>query len=169
MSRHQNAGQNDNLITANKSFENVAKFTWLGTRVTILNCIHEEIQSRLNSGNACYHTDQKIFVFPVVLYGCETWSLTVREEQRLKTFEYRVLRRIFGPKREEVVGGWKRMHSEEVHSLYDSSYIVWVIKSSRIRWTGYVARMGAMRMYKIFWLENLKGGDHLEDLSVDGG
>ena len=74
----------------------------------------------------------------VVLYGCETWSLTLREECRLRVFENRILRRIFGPKRDEN-GEWRRFHNEELHSLYRSPNIVRVIKSRRLRWAGYVA------------------------------
>jgi hypothetical protein len=99
----------------------VAKFKYLGTALTDQNCNQEEIKSRLNSGNACYHSVQSLLssrllsrnvkvkiykniILPVVLYGCETWSLTLREELRLRVFENRVLRRIFGPKRDEVKG-----------------------------------------------------------------
>jgi hypothetical protein len=81
----------------------------------------------------------------VVLYGCETWSLTLREEHRLRVFENRVLRRIFGPKRNEVTGGWRKMHDEELHGLYSSPSIVKVIKARKMRWAGYVARMGEVR------------------------
>jgi len=84
-------------------------------------------------------------IFLVVLYGCETWSLTSREEQRLRVFENRVLRKIFGPKRDEVTGGWRELHNEEFNDLYSSSSIVQVIKSRRIRWAGNVARMGERR------------------------
>ena len=77
---------------------------------------------------------------PVVLYGCETWSLTLREECRLRVFENRILRRIFGPKRDEN-GEWRRIHNEELHRLYRSPNIVRVIKSIRLRWAGHVARM----------------------------
>jgi hypothetical protein len=73
------------------------------------------------------------------LYGCETWSLTLRKENILKVFENRVLRRIFGPKREEVAGDWRRLHNEELHNLYASSNIITVIKSRRMRWAGHVA------------------------------
>ena len=82
----------------------------------------------------------KTIIMPVVLYGCETWSLTLREESRLRVFENRTQRRIFGPKRNEN-GEWRRLHNEELHSLYRSPNIVRVIKSRRLRWAGYVARM----------------------------
>jgi hypothetical protein len=76
------------------------------------------------------------------LYGCETWSLTQREEQRRRVFENRVLRRIFGPKRDEVTREWRRVHKEELNDLYSSPNIVRVIKLRRMRWAGHVARMG---------------------------
>jgi hypothetical protein len=85
----------------------------------------------------------KTVILPVVLYGCETWSLTLREDHGLRVFENRVLR-IFGPKR-EVDGSWKKVHNDELHSLYCLPNIVRVIKSRRMRWAGYVARMGEGR------------------------
>jgi hypothetical protein len=84
----------------------------------------------------------KTIIMPVVLYGCETWSLTLREENRLTVFENRVLRRIFGPKRDEVTGEWRKLHNEELHILYSSPNIIRQIKSRRMRWAGHVARMG---------------------------
>jgi hypothetical protein len=84
-------------------------------------------------------------ILPVVLYGCITSSLTLREEHRLRVFENGVLRRIFGPKRDEVTGGWRKLHNEELHGLYSSPSIVRVIKARRMRWAGHVARMGEVR------------------------
>ena len=77
-----------------------------------------------------------------MLYGCETWSLTLREKRRLRVFENRVLRRIFGLRRHEVKGEWKKLHNEELNDLYYSPNIVRVIKSRRMSWAGHVARMG---------------------------
>jgi hypothetical protein len=77
--------------------------------------------------------------------GCETWSPTLREEHRLRVFKNRVLRRIFGPKRDEVTGEWRRLHNEKLNVLYSSSNIIWVIKSRRMRWAGHIAHMGEGR------------------------
>jgi hypothetical protein len=121
MSRSQKLGQKHKIKIANRSFEYVAKFKYLGTILTDQNHMHEEIKSRLNSGNACYHSVQsllsshllsrklkvkiyKTIILPVILYRCETWSLTLKEEHRLRVFENRVLRRIFGPMRVVVTG-----------------------------------------------------------------
>jgi hypothetical protein len=119
VSRCQKAGQGQSIKIANRSFEALAKFKYLGTTLTDQNGIQEVIKSRLNSGNACYRSVQcllssrllsryvkvkvyKTIIMPVVLYGWETWSLTLREEHRLRVFGNRVLRRIFVPKRDEV-------------------------------------------------------------------
>jgi hypothetical protein len=84
----------------------------------------------------------KTIILPVVLYLCETWFLTVREELKLRVFESRMLRRIFGPKRDGVTGWWRKLHNEEIHNLYSWSSIIIIIKSRRMRWAGHVARMG---------------------------
>jgi len=76
-------------------------------------------------------------------HGCETWSLTLREESRLRVFENRVLRRIFGPRRDKVTGEWRKLHNEELNDLYCSPNIIRVIESKRMRWVGYVAHMGS--------------------------
>jgi hypothetical protein len=145
LSHHQNEGQNRDIKIANRSFENVSQFKCLGMTVTNQNLIQEEIKRRLNSDNACYHSVQnllssrllsknlrigiyKTVILPVVLYGCETWSLTSREEHRLTVFENRVLRRIFGPKRDEVMGEWRKLHNEDLCDLYSSPSIIRIIK-----------------------------------------
>ena len=81
-------------------------------------------------------------ILPVFLCGCETWSVTLREERRLRVFENRVLRKIFGPKRDEVAGEWRKLHTEELNDLYCSPYIVRMIRSRRMRWAGRLARVG---------------------------
>ena len=79
---------------------------------------------------------------PIVLCGCETWSLTIREKRGLRVFENRVLRRIFGLKRDEVTRKWRKLHNQQLYVLYSSLNIIWVIKSRRMKWAGHVARMG---------------------------
>jgi hypothetical protein len=161
-SGNRNAGQNHNIKTDSKSLERVEEFKYLGITLMHRNSGHEEIKSRLKLGNACYHSVQNLLssrllskntkirvyrtiILPVVLYGCETWFLALREEQRLKVFENRVLRRIFGPKRDEATGDWRRLHNEELNDLYSSPNIIRVIESRRMRWAGRVARMGEER------------------------
>jgi len=131
----------------------VEEFKYLGTTLTIQNSTAEEIKSRLKSRNACYHSVQNLLscrllsknlknkiyrtvILPVVLYWCETWLLTLREERKLRVFENRVLRKIFGPRRDEVTGEWRRLHNQELNDLSSSPNIVRVIKSRRMRWAG---------------------------------
>jgi hypothetical protein len=95
-------------------------------------------------------------ILPVVVYGCETWSVILREEHSLRVFENMVLRKIFGPKRDEITGKWRRLHNEELYGLYSSPNIIRMIKSKRIRWAVHVARVGDKRCaYRFLW-ENLR-------------
>jgi hypothetical protein len=126
----------------------------LGTATINQNLIQKEIK-RLNSGNAFRHLIQNLLpsrlpskyktrvyqsiILPVALNGYEIWSLTLREEHRPRVFENRVLRSIFGPKRDQKTGGWRKLHNEELHNLYSS------LKSRRMRWAAHVASMGAKR------------------------
>jgi len=166
MSRDQNAGRSHDIKTDNSSFEMVEEFKYLGTALTNQNSIEEEIKSRLKSGSACYQSVRNRYVYQFatqkfkdydiqtiilpVLYGCETWSLTLREERRLRVFENRVLRRIFGPRRDEVTREWRKLHNEELIDLYSSPNNVRVKKSRRMRWAVHVARKGERRdVYRI--------------------
>ncbi|KAJ4448244.1 hypothetical protein ANN_10258 [Periplaneta americana] len=162
MSRDQNIVRNGNIKIGDLSFEEVEKFKYLGATVTNINDTREEIKRRINMGNACYYSVEKLLsssllsknlkvriyktvILPVLLYGCETWTLTLREEHRLKVFENKVLRKIFGAKRDEVTGEWRKLHNTELHTLYSSPNIIRNIKSRRLRWAGHVARMGESR------------------------
>jgi hypothetical protein len=124
------------------------------------NSIQEEIKSRLKLGNACYYTVQNLLsssllsrklkikvyrtiILPVVLYGCKTWSLTLREEGRLRVFENRVFMRVFGPR--GTNGEWGKLHNEELRDLYSLPNIVRVGTSRIVRLAGHVARMGEGR------------------------
>jgi hypothetical protein len=102
----------------------------------------------------------KTIILPVVLYGCENWSLTLKEEHRLRVFENRVPRRVFGPKRDEVTGEWRKLHNEELRDLYSSQSIIRIIKSRRMRWAGHVARMGRRGTRIRYWWESQRERDH---------
>jgi hypothetical protein len=92
----------------------------------------------------------KTIILPAVLYGCETWSLTLREEHRLRVFENRVLRVMSGPEMDEVTGEWRKLHDRELHNLYSLPVIIRQIKSRKMRWAGHVARMGEGRnVYRV--------------------
>ena len=102
------------------------------------------------------------------MYGCENWSLTLREEFRLRVFENKVLRRIFVPKGDEVTRERIKLHNEELKVLYSSPSIIRVIKSRRMKWVGHVARMEERRgVYRVL-VGNMRGRDHMEDRGVDG-
>ena len=127
------------------------KSKYLGVTVTNTNDIREVIKRRINMGNACYYSLEKIFssrllskklkVNAVVLYGCETWPLTLREGHRLSVFKNKVHRKIFATKRSEVTGEWRKLHNVELHALNSSLNIIKNLKSRRLRWAGHVARM----------------------------
>ena len=157
MSRDQNAGRNSSVRIGNSTFERVEESKYLGTTLTNQNSIPEEIKVRVKSGNFCYHSVQNLLssrllyknlkikiyrtiIIPVVLYGCETWSLTLREERKLRLFENVVLR-IFGSRRDEVKGELRRFYNEELNDMYSSPNNLRVIKSRRMMWGGHVARM----------------------------
>jgi hypothetical protein len=143
------------------------------------NFIQEEIKRRLNLGNACYYSVQNLLSFrllsknikirinrtitlPVVQYGCKTWSLTIREEHRLRLFENRVLRRIFVPKGHEITGGWRKLRNEEFHNLCYLPSIIRMIKSRRMRSARHVEkrRKGRSGMHIGYWWESQYERDH---------
>jgi hypothetical protein len=109
----------------------------------------------------------RIIILPLVLYGCKTWSITLRDERALRVFENRVVRRMFGPKRDKVTGQWRKLHNEELSDLYSSPNIVRVITSRRMRRVGYVTCMGKEEAYTGFWWENVKERDQLGDPGAD--
>jgi hypothetical protein len=178
MSHHPNLGQNQNIRIANESFENVAKFKYLGMMLTNQNDIHDEIMCRLNSGNACYYLVHNLLssrlisknlkitvILPVVLYGCRTWSLTLREEYRLRVFENRILRRIFGPKRKEV-GLWRKLHN--------GNFIACILHQILLGSLNQEDKLGGTcgthgeGVFTGFWLGGLKVGEDWEDVGIGG-
>jgi hypothetical protein len=150
----------DNMI-----FEKVSIFKYLGGLLEDRKDmgIGAEIKQRLNSGNACFYALNKLLksrdlsrntklriyktiILPVVLYGCETWALTRQQENRFRVFENKILRKIFGAKRDEETGEYRRLHNQELEELFDSPSIIRVMKARRTRWAGHVARMGEERV-----------------------
>jgi hypothetical protein len=162
MTRDQNAGRSHSRKIDNSFIERVEEFKYLGTTLPNQNSIQVEIKSRLKLGNACYYSVQnplfsrllsknlkikiyRIIILPVVLYGCEAWPMTLREESRMKVFQNRVMSRVFGSKRDDVTEEWKKLHNKELNDLYSLPNIVRVVKSRRMRWAGHGARMGEGR------------------------
>ena len=142
------------------------QFKYLGTTITNHNSIQEKIKSRWTSGNACYLLVQHILsssllyknlkikiyrtiILPVVLYGCETWSFKLRVEHRLRVFEKRLLRRLFGAKRDGITREWRKQHNEVLNVLYTSPNIFQVIKSRKVRWASHVACMRERSVYRV--------------------
>ena len=148
--RHRSIIANEHINIGSNSYEKVKTFKYLKSLLTNQYSVQEEIKCRLKAGNACYYSVQtllysrllpknlkikiyKTIILPVVLYGCETWSLILREECSLRVVENRILRRIFGPKTDEN-WEWRRLNNEKLHSLYRLPNLVRAIKSRRLRW-----------------------------------
>jgi hypothetical protein len=155
-------------MTDNSLFEMVEESSYLGTTLTNQDSVQAGIKRGLESGNACYHLVQNLLSSSLlskntrlryielqmpVLYEFETWSLTLREERRLRVLENRMLRRIFGHKRDKVAGEWRKLHNEELNDLYSSPNIIRVIKSRIMWWEGKVALGGGLEVYKGFGIE----------------
>jgi hypothetical protein len=149
MSQDQHAGKNHKRKIRNKFFKWVQHLRYFGTTLIGQNSIHEEIKGRLKSGNAWCHSVQNLLpssllskninikiyisvILPVTLYGCETWSLTCWEKHRLKVFNNRMFRKIFGPKKDKVTG-MEKTNKEELDDVYSSPYIIQVIRSRKMR------------------------------------
>ena len=183
MTWYQHEEQNHNIKIINKSFERVKQFRYFWTTQTNQNYIHEEIRKRLKSGIACYHLVQNLvsstlpfknikikiyitIILPALLYGCETWPFTLREEHWLGAFENRGLRNTLGPERDEVTGEWRKLQNEKLNDLYCTSNIIWLIKSGRVRWAGHVAHTvyrvlvgrpeGMRQLGSPRWVNNIK-------------
>jgi hypothetical protein len=181
MSRDQNAGRSYSMKT-----ERVEKFKYLEITLKYQNFIQEEIKSRLKSRNTCYYLVRNLLsssllpknlkikihrtiISLVVLHGCKTWSRILREQCRLRMFENGALRRLFGPKRDEVTREWRQLHIKELNDLYTSSNIIRMSKSRRMRLAEHVSSMGEKKgVYRDFWWGNLRERDYLEDPCVDG-
>jgi hypothetical protein len=158
MFRHQNAGQNQNMKIDKRSFENLTPFRYFGTIVTNDNFIYEEIKTRIISGNATIQFKTfrllpsavrkvqikvyKTIILPLVLYYSETLSLTLREEYRMRVFENRFLRRMFRPKKDEVIGDRRKLHNEDLRNLCSSPNIIGMVTCRRMRWVKHVAGKG---------------------------
>jgi hypothetical protein len=159
------ANSNDKYLQCGAfKFQHVEEITYLGSQLNQTNSIHSDIQARIGAGNRCYYTFGKVMktrainknlklqiyktiIRPVVTYGCETWTLTHQNEQRLRIFERKILRKIFGPVINDD-GTWRIRRNDELNELIRSADIVRFIKSKRIAWIGHVMRMEETRMPK---------------------
>ena len=168
MCRNQNARRSHNMKVDNGSFERVEEFKYFGTILTNQNLFWKKLRADKSQGMLAVFRC-KIFlsssllsknfnikirttiILPVVLYGCETWSRTLREERMLRVFEKGVMRRIFGPRRHEVTGQWRKLYNVDLNDLFTSSHAVRVIKSRRMIWAGHVARRGIGTACLGFW------------------
>jgi hypothetical protein len=155
----------------------VVQFKYLDTTLTYQNSLQEQIKNVLTSGNFLSSSSlsknlkikiYRTIILPVALYGFETWSLTLKEDRRLRVSENRVFRRIFGPKRNELTEEWRRLYNEELNDLHSPPIIILVIQSRIIRSTRHVARMGRGQVHTEFCWGNPREKDHLKEPGVDG-
>ena len=181
-SRQQIIVLNQNIVIENLSFKNVEKLKYLGVIVTNKNDIREEIKRRINMYNTFYYSLEKILsthvlsrklevntyktiILPVALYGCGTWSLTLKEEHRLSVFENKVLRKIFWAKTDEITGEWRNLHYFELNF---SPNIIRNLKSRQLRWAGLVIRMELSRNAYRVLVGKPESKRHLGRPDVDG-
>jgi hypothetical protein len=160
---NKNVGKNHAIKIVNKFFERMEDLRCLGTSILNLYSIQEEIKNRLKLGllaiiwcrillsKSIMINLYSTIILSAALYVCYTWSLMLREMLRLRVFESRMLRNIFGPKKNKVTGEWGRLYNEALSDLYSSPNIVLVIKSRRMRWAGHVARNGRGEVCTGFW------------------
>ena len=160
------------LDTQGESFERVNQFKYLGSILTDDNNISEEVRSRVTSGNKCFFALSNVFkskiinrklkitafntiLKPIVMYGSECWTLTTKDEEFLRAWERKILRKIYGPK--QLDGQWRIRTNEELYQLYQKPDIIKEIKSKRLRWLGHVERMPEDRAAKKVWKGRQEG------------
>lgn len=159
-----------NITIGNHNFERVKEFKYLGTTITEDNVGSEEINNRIQAGNRCLYALQDLIrskeltrltkinlyitvIRPVVMYGSETWTMTVANEERLRIWERKVLRKIYGPTRDDETGTWRRKSNKELEELFGVTNIIKEIKSRRLQWAGHVRRLPDDRLSKLVWEE----------------
>lgn len=163
-----------NITIDDYNFERVKKFKYLGTTLSEDTDGTEEINCRIQAGNKCLYATHKLLkskqtsrrtkiniyktiIRPVVMYGCETWTLTVANEERLRVFERRVLRKIYGPTVDATTGRYRTRTNRELEDLYGEPNIVREIKSKRLQWAGHVRRLPDNRTVRLVWEEIPEG------------